>query len=279
MFEGCCPVRSEEDLYVAMDYKVLYEDAFFLAVEKPSPLPVHAVGRFKEKNLLSLLTRDLRPGAEGLRIVNRLDSETSGVVLVAKSSSAAGKLGILFQDRKVTKEYHAVVFGEPAADEGVIALALGLSAESGPHTDPLPPSGNWGRADCPQGKENKSRRGHNIRKPDPEGETARTDYQVLSRSGDYSLLKVMPQTGRTHQIRAHLAFLGHPVVGDKIYIDPKIFERYIHEGWQEAMRPVVKAERLLLHASGLAFCHPMTGEPVRFTSAIPSCFDAFLQKR
>jgi len=244
-------VRTEEELYVETGYKILYEDEFFLVVDKPSPLPVHPVGRFKEKNLLSLLIKDLRPGAEGLRIVNRLDSETSGLVLVAKSSEMAGKLGILFQDRKVAKEYHAVVFGVPTAQEGTISLSLGLTEESG----------------------------HNIRRPDPEGETAQTDYQVISSVGAYSLLKVMPQTGRTHQIRAHLAFLGHPLVGDKIYIDPRIFERYIHEGWQEDMRSVVKADRLLLHASRLAFHHPVTGEHAKFTAAIPACFDAFFQEK
>ncbi len=243
-------MRAEEDLYVETDYKILYEDAFFLVVDKPAPLPVHPVGRFKEKNLLSLLIKDLRPGGEGLRIVNRLDSETSGVVLVARSGAMAGKLGILFEQRQVVKEYHAVVFGTPEAKEGTITASLGLDVESG----------------------------HNIRTEDPRGETAQTDYQVLSSAGGYSLLKVMPQTGRTHQIRAHLSFLGHPIVGDKIYIDPRIFERYIHEGWQENMRPVVKAERLLLHASRLEFRHPVTGDLVKFASQIPPCFDSFLNE-
>jgi len=241
-------MRAEEDLYVETDYKVLWEDEFFLVVDKPAPLPVHAVGRFKKKNLLSLLIRDIGSGPEGLRIVNRLDSETSGLVLVARSAQTAGKLGTLFENRKVAKEYHAVVFGTPEAQEGTISIPLGTKAESSQH----------------------------IRTPDPEGEKAQTDYQILNSAGEYSLLKVVPKTGRTHQIRAHLSFLGHPIVGDKIYIDSRIFERYIHEGWAEEMRSVVKTERLLLHASRLEFCHPVTGKPAKFASAIPPCFDAFL---
>lgn len=269
-------MRTEEELYVETGYKILYEDECFLVVDKPSPLPVHAVGRFKEKNLLSLLIRDLRPGGEGLRIVNRLDSETSGLVLVAKSSQMAGKLGVLFEKREVAKEYHAIVFGTLESESGTISQSLGWNVEGGPNTDQSKRSGDRGRPGCLRSKENKSQGGHNIRSADPEGEKAQTDYQVLSRAGEYSLLKVMPRTGRTHQIRAHLSSLGHPIVGDKIYIDPRIFERYVHEGWMEEMRSVVKTERLLLHASRLIFRHPATGKLVAFTSAIPSCFDSFL---
>jgi 23S rRNA pseudouridine1911/1915/1917 synthase len=162
----------------------------------------------------------------------------------------AGRLGILFEKRAVLKEYHAIVLGVPKSHEGTISVALGIKTETG----------------------------HNIRTPDPQGETARTDYQVLSVSPDYSFLKIIPHTGRTHQIRAHLAFLGHPIAGDKIYIDPRIFERYIHEGWQEDMRPVVKTDRLLLHATTLGFRHPVTGEAMKFSAEIPPCFDEFLNK-
>jgi len=241
-------MRTEEDLYVETGYKIFYEDEFFFVVDKPAPLPVHSVGRFKEKNLLSLLIRDMGSGPEGLRIVNRLDSETSGLVLVARSSEMAGKLGVLFEKRQVVKEYHAVVFGTPEAPEGTISIALGTEIKNG----------------------------HHVRVPEPGGEAAETRYQVLSHSGSFSLLTIMPQTGRTHQIRAHLSFLGHPIVGDKIYIDPRIFERYIREGWLEEMRPVVKTKRLLLHASLLEFCHPVTGKLAKFTSGIPPCFDLFL---
>lgn len=243
-------MRVEADLHVETAYRILWEDDHFLVVDKPAPLPVHAVGRFREKNLLSFLIRDLRPGGEGLRVVNRLDSETSGLVLVAKSAAIAGKLGILFENRQVEKEYHAVVMGMPQERKGSITMPLGLKVESG----------------------------HNIRTHDPDGESAQTDYEVLEGNRDHSFIKIMPRTGRTHQIRAHLALLGHPIVGDKIYIDPAVFERYIHEGWLEEMRPVVGFERLLLHASGLAFCHPVTGRSVKYASEIPSCFNAFLNK-
>lgn len=271
-------MRLEKDLYVETKYKILYEDDFLLVVDKPAPLPVHPVGRFKEKNLLSLLKKDLRSGPEGLQVVNRLDSETSGLVLVSRSRFMAGKLGILFERREVTKEYQAIVLGVPKVPKGTISVSLGTQTESGPNTDQSQRSCDWGSPGYPPSKEKKSRGGHNIRVPDPQGEAARTDYQVLDTFGDYSLLRIVPQTGRTHQIRAHLAFLGHPIVGDKIYIDPKIFERYICEGWQEEMRPVVKAERLLLHATRLGFRHPVTGEKKMFSAEMPPCFDSFLEQ-
>lgn len=238
--------RAEEDLYVETGYKIIFEDEYFLAVDKPAPLPVHAVGRFKEKNLKSILEKDLK--TEGLRIVNRLDSETSGIVLAAKTSEAAGKLGLLFENRQVHKEYRAVVLGIPEKKKDTILTSLGVTSE----------------------------RKHNIRVPDPQGQTAETDYEVLEERGKYSLLKVVPKTGRTHQIRAHLSFIGHPVAGDKIYIDPAVFELYLNEGWLEEMRETVKVERLLLHASNLKFRHPFTGQEMDLESALPALFRDFL---
>lgn len=238
------PKRTEEELFVETNYKILYEDDFFLVADKPSPLPVHAVGRFKEKNLLSFLKRDLGARGEGLRIVNRLDSETSGLVIAAKDSASAGKLGLLFEKRQVYKEYRAIVLGVPEARKGNISVSLGTDGANL----------------------------HNIRVPDPNGQTASTDYEVLESGKHGAVLKIIPHTGRTHQIRAHLAFLGYPIYGDKIYIDARIFERYIVEGWQEDMLDTVKAKRLCLHAFKLEFEHPETGTAMTFTSPIPAYF-------
>ncbi|MBU3758767.1 MAG: RluA family pseudouridine synthase [Candidatus Omnitrophica bacterium] len=241
--------RSEDDLYVETDFKILYEEEGFLIADKPAPLPVHPVGRFTRKNLLSLL-RERRPeDAGGLRIVNRLDSETSGLVVVAKSSGMAGRLGMLFEQRRVKKEYRAVVRGRPSKREAVIEIRLGTVHRGSLH----------------------------MRKPDPAGETASTRYEILQSGPGCSLLRLMPLTGRKHQIRAHLAFIGHPVLGDKVYIDTRIFERYIREGWSSGMKKTVRSERLLLHASGLEFPHPVTGEIQIFKSEPPALFGTFLR--
>ncbi len=234
-------MRTEEELYVETNYQVLYEDDWFFVVDKPAPLPVHPVGRFKHKNLLSLLRKDFPQNADELRMVNRLDSETSGLVIVARSQEAAGRLGTLFEKRLVSKEYTALVLGVPALKKGTVSISLGTT----------------------------QLHSQRVRVPDPDGETAVTHYEVLEDRGNYSLLKIVPETGRTHQIRAHLAFLGHPIAGDKIYIDPSIFERYIQKGWQEDMRPVVRAKRLLLHATRLEFLHPETNQLMKFFSPAP----------
>ena len=231
--------RLEQDLHVALDYKILYEDDFLLAVEKPSPLPVHPGGRFKEKNLLSLLQRDY-PG-QSFYAVNRLDSETSGVVIVAKSGENAGALGAQFERRAVKKEYQALVLGTPEPAQGMISQKLGTRKVGSCH----------------------------LRFPDPAGEEASTFYEVLKSANGFSKVRVLPLTGRTHQIRAHMAFGGHPVAGDKIYIDPDIFEQYLMFGWQGWMEEVVRYPRLALHAVWIKLLHPVYQEPIEFYSEPP----------
>jgi RluA family pseudouridine synthase len=242
--------RLEADLYVETDYRILYEDASFIVIDKPSPLPVHPVGSFQEKNLLSLLKKESAYQDLPLRIVNRLDSETSGVLLVAKSKEAASGLAQQFEKRTVTKEYTGIVFGIFLEKKGKISFPLGSRI---------------------------TEEGYHLRTVDPEGETAETLYEVISENDKHSLVRLVPFTGRTHQIRAHLAFAGHPLVGDKIYIDNDIYHQYVQMGWQEEMLETVKLRRLALHASRLKVKHPATGSSMEFEAPIPEIFTEFLK--
>lgn len=237
--------RQESELFVDEAYKVLYEDDWMMVVDKPAPLPVHSVGRFRERNLLSLLKKD--GAGEGCAIVNRLDSETSGIVVVSKHSEAAGQLGSQFENRTVEKEYQGIMIGNLPVSAGLISTPLGYE------------------------EENSIRR----RKPDRFGETAETSFQVLEQKPGFSRLRILPKTGRMHQIRAHFAFIGHPLVGDKIYIDPKIFETYVEEGWQDSMRETVLLPRLALHAIWLKLKHPHYGDSLEFHSPLPSALENF----
>ncbi len=216
-----------------------------MAIDKPAPLPVHPGGRFLTKNLLSLLQKDLNGR---FHIINRLDSETSGVVLAAKGGEVAGLLGREFEFRRVEKHYTALVSGRLESPAGEITLPLGFRQEDR----------------------------FRMRCHDPLGEDALTAYETAGETeinGEvFTLVKVRPRTGRMHQIRVHLALAGHPIAGDKIYIQPSVYSRYIESGWQEDMLAIVKARRLMLHAGRLIFKHPLTGQIMDIASPLPGEF-------
>lgn len=252
---GAAPVYPRDrvraaDFYIDTKFSVLHEDDAILVIDKPSPLAVHPVGSYFELNLHSLLKKDPRWEGAKLHFAHRLDAETSGVIVAAKNHDAARFLGIEFMNGRVHKKYEALVFGE-APTEGEIAIPLGHDAASGFQT---------------------------VRIPDFEaGEAAATRYRRLwtrvdERSGAvYSAVELEPLTGRTHQIRAHLSFIGHPVVGDKIYIDLSIFQRYVVHGIDDEMLGRVKLRRLALHAASIEFAHPSGGR-VKFESRVPDFF-------
>jgi len=208
---------------------ILHHDEELVVVDKPSGMPVHPTSRHARR--LTVVTALLgtvplaggppeRPG-----VVHRLDAATSGVLVLACTVRAHGELSRQFRAREVEKVYLAVVSGCVEVSEGSISGRMAR--------DPKRP---WRMEVSPAGRE------------------AYTEFFVTSRSEDTTLLEVRPSTGRTHQIRVHLAAIGHPIMGDVLY--------------------GTEAERLMLHAWRLGFRHPASGEPMSFCAPPPPGFGA-----
>jgi 23S rRNA pseudouridine1911/1915/1917 synthase len=225
---------------------IVFENEHFRVLDKPAGLQVHPSGKGERDTLMdwlqtqfpkesALLGADARFG-----IVHRLDKETSGLLLVARTRSAWESLKQLFQDREIQKTYHALVFGHLASKQGSIDGDI-LSVD------------------------------HSLRrrvasvKDSAKRKTARTEYEVEKRFRDFDLVKVSPKTGRTHQIRVHLLSVGHPIVGDKLYG---------HRLTKRLALDSVAPERHLLHAGKLQFA--CFGEEFSFGSPLPADFVAFL---
>ncbi len=234
--------RTSPDFHVETRFGLIYEDDHYLVLDKPAPLAVYPVGCYADLNLHSLVKRDWRWKDTDVRFAHRLDAETSGVILAAKSHEAARFAGIEFLKGRVKKMYRAVVFGVPIASAGLIDVPLGYDRSSGFQA---------------------------IRVADRAGERAVTRWRLVSSDGAYSELDVEPVTGRTHQIRVHLSLIGHPIVGDKIYVDPSLFPRYVESGIDAYILSRIKLPRLALHAKRLALSHPAMREEVVFESQPP----------
>lgn len=223
--------------------EVLYEDDHLLVVNKPAGLVVHpAAGHWSGTLVNALLFhRSVTPEPEApLRpgIVHRLDKDTSGVLVIAGSPRAVISLRRQFQEGKVEKRYRALVYGIPTMAAGRIEAAIG--------------------------RHPRDRKRMTVRREG--GRMARTRYVVVERLGGFSLLEVFLETGRTHQIRVHMAYLGHPVLGDRQYA-PR--------------RPHRVGDRLvprqMLHAESLTLEHPATGQRMRFHAPLPEDFRNLLE--
>ncbi len=209
--------------------RLIFEDEAMMVLEKPAPLPMHPCGRFN-RNSASMILKAAFPES-GLRPVHRLDANTTGIVIFAKSREAARDLTRQFEARTVEKVYIVRVAGHPDGERFDCAAPI----VKAPHE-----AGT--REVCGR-----------------EGRPARTDFELLRRLADgTSLLCVRPDTGRTNQIRIHLAELGHPVLGETAY-GP---DRNLRGGFS-------KDERLCLHAWKLRFEHPITGGSMQATATLP----------
>ncbi len=243
----------KDTFYVDTRYGIIHEDEDILVIDKPAPLAVHPVGSYGDLNLHTLLKKDPRWVDSPIKLVHRLDAETSGVIVITKNYEAARSLGKQFLAGQVDKTYEAVVFGCPAEAKGDMNFPLGYDSTSGFQTIRI--------------------------KDEINGEIAHTRYEVLSSNAEYARVKLTPLTGRTHQLRAHLAILGHPIVGDKIYVDLNIFVRYVKGGLDAEMIARLKLPRLALHASEISFLHPNGRERMKYVSALAPLIQDFLTEQ
>ncbi|MFH1061598.1 MAG: RluA family pseudouridine synthase [Candidatus Omnitrophota bacterium] len=211
---------------------IIFEDAYILVVNKPAGLVVHpAAGHFADTlvNALTFYCKNLSDlnGPLKLGIVHRLDKDTSGILIVAKDNKTHRHLASQFKKHTIDKTYIAIVQGSVNYDEGVIDVPL-------------------------------TRNPFNRKKMSVSHASSRqavTGYKVIKRAADLTLLEVYPQTGRTHQIRVHLAHLGYPIIGDSTYNKAKGIKGLI--------------SRQALHAQTIRFKHPHTGKIVEFKAKIP----------
>ena len=215
----------------AIPLQILYQDAHLAVVVKPCGMVVHPAAGNGDGTLVNALLYhldslsgiggEMRPG-----IVHRLDKDTSGLMLVAKDDKTHEALSRQLAERRMEKHYRAVVAGRMKEDGGVIEKPIG-----------------------------RSRQDRKKMAVDENGRWAKTEWKTLRAYPDRTLLDVHIVTGRTHQIRVHMASVGHPVLGDPLY----------------GHRGMPKAERLMLHAYSLSFTHPATGERMTFTAECPFC--------
>ncbi len=222
---------------------ILYEDSSIIVVDKPSGMVVHPAPGNPSGTLVNALLyhcKDLagingilRPG-----IVHRLDKDTSGVMVVAKDDEAYHHLIKQFKNRTVDKVYLAIAYGKFSKEKGLIDSAIGRH---------------------PNERKRMSTR-------TKKGKAAITRWKVAERLDSFTLLEIIPQTGRTHQIRVHLSSMGHPILGDPLY-GRRGKSGVIHD---PVLRECVKRmDRQALHALQLEFNHPRTGGRIQFVSPIP----------
>jgi 23S rRNA pseudouridine1911/1915/1917 synthase len=242
-------------------FGVLYEDADVVVVDKPAGLPVHASAKFYFNTLTRVLAE--RFGHEPLQICHRLDRETSGALVVARHKAAAAIVKTAFERKQVAKTYLAIVHGEPpwpdagSGAEHVIDVPLVLAQPGDPTRLP--------------GVRMLARAG---------GLPSTTRVAVEVRATGYALVRCSPVTGRQHQIRAHLAAAGYPIVGDKLYAHgDDAFIAFCATGFTPELRARFELPRQALHAASVVFPHPTRGEALRVDSPLAPDLARFLAER
>jgi len=227
--------------------EILHEDDALLVLNKPAGLVVHPAPGHWTGTLVNALLHHFQTsggtvstigGKERPGLVHRLDKETSGVMVIAKTDQAHRALAAQFKQHTITRVYEALIWGVPKKSHGVIELAIG--------------------------RDTKERKKFSARTARPK--PSATEYTVVERIGRLAAcVDLVPRTGRTHQLRVHMTALGHPLLGDPTYGGHKV--RALEE---------LEMPRVMLHAKTLGFRHPVTGRPMTFTAPLPSDMGATL---
>ena len=220
--------------------EIVYEDDDLIVVNKPKGMVVHPAAGNHSGTLVNALLYHCAGNLSGINgtsrpgIVHRIDKDTSGLLVIAKNDNAHIKLSEQISAHTVTRVYYAVVYGRLPADNGII--------------------------DAPIGRSSKDRKKFAV--TERNSKNAVTEYEVIETIGNFSFIKLRLHTGRTHQIRVHMASIGHPLAGDTVYGPNK---------------PIKELNGQCLHAGCLGFIHPVTGEYLEFTSDLPEYFTSFLE--
>ena len=223
---------------VDLPIKILYEDAHLVVPAKPADMPTHPSHDHYDDTVANALAYRYAKNGEPFvfRPVNRLDRNTSGLLLIARNRTAAGRLSEAMKSGKIRKSYLAILDGEMPLGEGVIDACLHRTQESIILREVCSPDA-------------------------PDADPSRTEYRVLAVENGHTLVEAHPITGRTHQLRVHFAYIGHPLTGDDLYGTPS-----------DAIA------RHALHARTLAFPHPVTNEILKVTAPLADDFEVALRK-
>jgi 23S rRNA pseudouridine1911/1915/1917 synthase len=251
------PPRDTEVIPENISLNIVYEDADILIINKPAGMVVHPAYNNWTGTLVNALAyhfQNLPENTEGRPgLVHRIDKDTSGLLVIAKTELALTHLAKQFFDHSIERTYYALVWGELADNQGTIDVNVGRSLKDRRITDAFP-AGDFGR-------------------------TAITHYEVIKSFYYVSLVKCNLETGRTHQIRAHFKYLKHPLFNDVTYGGDKIWKGTVFTKYKQFVDNCFKIiPRQALHAKSLGFKHPRTGDWMQFDSELPTDFQQVIEK-